>query len=235
MVPVAFSEAMRPVVHLRAVVVLLGRYPALAGVDLDVASGEAVLLSGPNGAGKTTLLRLCAGLLTVRSGTASVAGTDLVQDPRSVRSQVALLGHDPGLFPELTVEANLRFWARAHRVALDDAVAAASRFGLTGRLAQVSVASLSEGQKRRVGLASVLARRPRLWLLDEPFAGLDEAGRNLVSGVIDEVCADGAAVLFSSHELERGRALAVREVQLAGGHVTGVVALESREAAGDAR
>ena len=71
---------MEPVVHLRAAVSLLGRFPALAGVDLDVEPGEVVLLRGPNGAGKTTLLRLCAGLLAVTSGRAVVLGRDLVRD-----------------------------------------------------------------------------------------------------------------------------------------------------------
>src|SRR5438105_3964872 len=84
------------VVHLHAVVSLLGRFPALAGVDLDVAAGEVVLMQGPNGAGKTTLLRVCAGLVPVVDGEASVLGHDLRRDRRSWRRRASLLGRAPG-------------------------------------------------------------------------------------------------------------------------------------------
>jgi ABC-type multidrug transport system ATPase subunit len=83
-------------VHLRSAVRLLGKYPALAGVDLDVAEGEVVLVAGPNGAGKTTLLRLLAGLLPLSAGTCVVLGHDLAVDRQTVRSELALVGHAPG-------------------------------------------------------------------------------------------------------------------------------------------
>src|SRR5437879_26288 len=104
---------MPPAVRFRAAVSLLGRFPALAGVDLDVAAGEVVLIQGPNGAGKTTLLRACAGLVPVVDGEAEVLGYDLRRDRRSVRRHVALLGHASGLYDDLTVADNLRFVARA--------------------------------------------------------------------------------------------------------------------------
>src|SRR5207245_3059320 len=100
-------------VHLRSAVCLLGRYPALAGVDLDVAEGEVVLLSGPNGAGKTTLLRLLAGLLPLAGGQGEVLGHDLAVDRQGFRRQLALLGHESGCYDDLTVRENVRFWARA--------------------------------------------------------------------------------------------------------------------------
>src|SRR5436309_9158823 len=107
----------RDVVHLHAAVSLLGRFPALAGVDLDVVAGEVVLVQGPNGAGKTTMLRACAGLVPVVDGEAIVLGHDLRRDRRSVRRHVALLGHATGLYDELTVADNLRFIAKATRPA----------------------------------------------------------------------------------------------------------------------
>ena len=141
----------RVVVHLHAAVSLLGRFPALAGVDLDVADGEIVLVQGPNGAGKTTLLRACAGLVPVIDGEASVLGHDLRRDRRSVRRHVALLGHETGLYDDLTVADNLRFVARATRRASAPSVEEAlGRLGLAGRLAGVQVARLSAGQRRRV-------------------------------------------------------------------------------------
>ncbi len=104
---------MDSVVHLRAAVSLLGRFPALAGVDLDVAPSEIVLVRGPNGAGKTTLLRLCAGLAHLTSGEAIVLGCDLATDPRAVRARVGLLGHATALYDDLNVVDNVRFWSRA--------------------------------------------------------------------------------------------------------------------------
>src|SRR5205823_5290312 len=89
-------SAMEPVIHLRSAVCLLGRFPALAGVDLDVEGGEIVLLQGPNGAGKTTVLRACAGLLPFTDGEAVVLGHDLRVDRVSVRPRIGLLGHATG-------------------------------------------------------------------------------------------------------------------------------------------
>ena len=101
------------VVRFRSAVALLGRFPALAGVDLDVGVGEIVLLQGANGAGKTTLLRACAGLVQVVSGQAEVLGHDLRHDRRTVRRSIGLLGHAGTLYDDLTVEDNVRFAVRA--------------------------------------------------------------------------------------------------------------------------
>ena len=88
------------------------------------------------------------------------------------------------------------------------------------RLHDLPVRSLSAGQRRRVSFASVLARRPELWLLDEPHAGLDAAGRDLVDGLVGEAAAAGATVLFASHELDRAEGVAERGVTVAGGVAT---------------
>src|SRR5438477_3310090 len=212
---------MGPVVHLRGAVSLLGRFPALAGVDLDVAAGEIVLVRGPNGAGKTTLLRACAGLVPIVEGDAVVLGCDLRRHRRAVRRRVGLLGHAGFLYDDLTVLDNLRFSARAAGRADGDARGALARLGLDGRLADIVVAKLSAGQRRRVAIAAVVARRPELWLLDEPHAGLDAAGRDVLDGLIVQAAASGATVLLASHELDRAEAIATRRVRLAGGVVAG--------------
>lgn len=222
--PVPFVVPMDAVVRFRAAVCLLGRFPALAGVDLDVAAGEIVLLQGPNGAGKTTLLRACAGLVPVTEGEADVLGVDLVADRRPVRPLVGLLGHSSGLYDDLTVVENVRFWSKAGRSQRSDADAALTRLGLDGRLADVPVAKLSAGQRRRTALAILVARRPRLWLLDEPHAALDQDGRDLVDGLMADAVAAGATVVFASHELDRAEAVAHRSVTVAGGTVNGLLA-----------
>ena len=211
--------AMDHVVRFRSAVSLLGRFPALAGVDLDVARGEIVLLQGPNGAGKTTLLRACAGLVPVSGGEAVVLGHDLTTDRRTVRRRVGLLGHRTFLYDDLTVAENVRFWARASGATAEDAEQAMARLGLVGRLAGIAVGRLSAGQRRRTAVAVLVARRPELWLLDEPHAGLDAAGRDVVDALVREAVGAGATALVASHELERATSLAHRVVTVAGGRV----------------
>src|SRR3954469_18570711 len=126
-----FRRAWLSCVRLRSAVCMLGQFPALAGADLDVETGEIVLLSGPNGSGKTTLLRLCAGLLPLRAGTAEVLGIDLARDRRAVRRALALVGHETFCYDDLTVAENLRFASRAAGRGDADADAALERVQLT--------------------------------------------------------------------------------------------------------
>jgi heme ABC exporter ATP-binding subunit CcmA len=207
-------------VALSEVVVVLGRFPALAGASLDVAPGEILLLKGPNGAGKTTLLRLCAGLIPLARGQATVLGFDLRQDRAGLRPHVGLLGHQNGLYGDLTVRENVRFWGRTVGASQAEIDAALVQLGLDGRLASVAAGGLSAGQRRRTALACLLARRARLWLLDEPHAGLDADGRDLLDAVIRAASAAGVTVVVASHELERAGALATRMVTVAGGLIT---------------
>ncbi len=213
---------MHPVVRLRSAVCLLGRFPALAGVDLDVAPGEVVLLSGGNGAGKTTLLRLLAGLVPVHEGEAEVLGTDLRVDRRTHRRDLALVGHETSCYDDLTVRENLRFAARSTGTDIEAADAALERFGLA-RLADVTHGRLSAGQRRRLALAGALARQPRLLLLDEPHAGLDAEGRAVLDEVLANAGPDDHTVVLASHELDRTRAIATREVVLTAGQAHGTL------------
>src|SRR4051794_7831974 len=174
---------MAAVVRLRRAVALLGRFPALAGVDLDVEAGEIVWLRGPNGAGKTSLLRACAGLLHVVDGEAIVLGHDLRADRRAVRRHVGLLGHDTFLYDDLTAKDNVTFAVRSSAGDVGRVVPSMERLGLTGRLADVPVGKLSAGQRRRVALAVLVARAPELWLLDEPHAGLDADHRDVLDAI----------------------------------------------------
>jgi heme ABC exporter ATP-binding subunit CcmA len=210
---------MEPVVHLADVVAVLGGFPVLAGADLTVARGEIVLLRGPNGAGKTSLLRLCGGLLPVERGTAQVLGYDLAADRTAVRNRVGLLGHANGLYADLTVADNVAFWGATVGATKDEVAGSLARMGLDGRLAGVPVGRLSAGQRRRTALACLVARRAELWLLDEPHAGLDAAGRDELDATLREAAASGATVMVASHELERAGALATRVVEVVGGQV----------------
>lgn len=208
-----------PVVELDDAVAVLGGFPVLAGASLTVATGEIVLLRGPNGAGKTSLLRLCAGLLPITRGAGRVFGLDLANDRDLIRPRVGLLGHRNGLYADLTVAENVRFWGATVGATDAEVAGAMERLAVAGRLAGVSVHRLSAGQKRRTALACLVARRAELWLLDEPHAGLDAAGRDELDAVLHQAVASGATVLLASHELERAGALAHRSVDVVNGTV----------------
>jgi heme ABC exporter ATP-binding subunit CcmA len=207
------------VIHLGAAVALLGGFPALAGADLDVEPGEVVLLTGANGAGKSTVLRVCAGLVPILSGDVTVLGCDVVAERRALRRRVGLLGHATFLYDDLSVADNVRFSVRAAGGDPSGVTPALARLGLDGRLAGVDVGRLSAGQRRRTALAVLVARAPELWLLDEPHAGLDAEGRDLLDVLIAEVVARGATVVLASHEIERAAGLATRVVTVAGGMI----------------
>lgn len=210
---------MENVVELRGVVAVLGGFPALAGADLDVGRGEVLLLQGPNGAGKTSLLRVCAGLLPVERGSATVLGIDLLTDRERVRPRVGYLGHSNGLYLDLTVAQNVRFWGSTVGATEEEVATALRRMNLDGRLSGVKAEKLSAGQRRRCALASLIVRRAELWLLDEPHAGLDAAGRDEIDALLRDAVTAGATVIVSSHELERARSLATRTVAVDGGTV----------------
>lgn len=200
-------------------VAVLGQFPALAGATLRVEEGEILLLRGPNGAGKTTLLRLCAGLLPLVRGRGTVLGLDLSEHRDSIRRTVGLLGHQNGLYLDLTVAGNVGFWGATVGASAAETVAAMERLGVDGRLADVEVRKLSAGQKRRTALACLIARRAQLWLLDEPHAGLDASARDELDITLRQAAASGATIIVASHELERAGTLATRTVDVIAGRV----------------
>ena len=208
---------MDTVIELSGVVAVLGRFPALAGVDLTVQRGEIVLLQGPNGAGKTSLLRVCAGLLPIERGTGHVLGIDLATNREAIRSRVGLLGHANGLYLDLTVMQNLQFWASTVAATPSEVSGAMATMRIDGRLAEVKASQLSAGQRRRCALASLIVHRAEIWLLDEPHAGLDAAGRDELDALLRSAVASGATVVLASHERDRALGLATRTVTIDGG------------------
>ena len=192
---------------------------ALVDVNLTVEPGEFVSLIGPSGCGKSTLLRACAGLMPVIRGTADVLGFDLTVDRESVRERVGLLGHQNGLFGELTIAENVSFWSTVVGASTAERNSAMERMAIDGKLAGRRVSELSAGQKRRCALACLVVRRAELWLLDEPHAGLDAKGRDEIDRIVKEAAASGATVVVASHEIERAQQLATRTISLVSGQV----------------
>ena len=213
---------MESVIELNGVVAVLGQFPALAGIDLLVRRSEILLLQGPNGAGKTSLLRVCAGLMPIERGVGKILGIDLSTNRDAIRSRVGLLGHSNGLYLDLTVAQNINFWAATVGASESEVQVAMQTMKIDGRLADVKASQLSAGQRRRTALASLIVRRAEIWLLDEPHAGLDAAGRNELDSLLKTAVQSGATVVLASHESERAGGLATRTVTVDGGSVGAV-------------
>ena len=179
-----------------------GARTIFAAVGLRVAAGEVCGLLGPNGAGKTTLFRLLAGLGR-GSGRVWLMGQEVSRWPihRRVRAGLGYLPQEPSVFSGMSVRANILAVLEVHGLPSDGAEALLAHFGLTA-LADAMARTLSGGERRRLELARLMAAKPRVVLMDEPFAALDPgAVADLATG-ISELAAAGVGVLLSDHRVE---------------------------------
>ncbi len=221
-----------PALRLDGIARRFARRWVLRGLSLTVQPGEAVALMGRNGSGKTTLLRIVSTALSPTRGTGSVFGNDLQQDGQSVRELVGVLGHAAGLYEDLTALENLRFALRmaglpADKEAIRRALAAV-------RLAHEEnerVRNFSAGMRRRLALARLLMRPPRLLLLDEPYAAFDKDGVDLVNDFVRDRLRAGGAALIATHDVERALPVIGRVVHIIDGQaVEGSVTPEEQRA-----
>ena len=209
-----------PLIRATGLAKIFGTTRVLNGVALDVHGGEAVALLGSNGAGKTTLLRILATLSRPSKGTATIAGHDCVQDAEGVRRNIAFVAHGAHVYENLTALENLTFW-----MALGGGPT--KRSALTGALAAVEldayanerVRTFSVGMKRRLAFAGLVLRRPRVLLLDEPSAGLDQRAWKWVEEHLRSFREAGGAVMMTTHSFGRGLDVADRIAILAGGRI----------------
>jgi heme exporter protein A len=169
--------------ELRGLTRRYGERTALTGVTLSLDAGMTLSVLGSNGAGKTTLLRLLATLLRPHSGELTVLGQRLPDAGWAVRGRIGLLGHEPLLYRELTARENLRLQSRLHAAAPERAVELLESVGL-GRRADEPLRTLSRGLLQRVAICRAVLHDPELLLLDEPFANLDPAAREIVEPLI---------------------------------------------------
>jgi heme ABC exporter ATP-binding subunit CcmA len=207
----------KSLVALDGVGVRVGSTQILRDVNLEIEPGEVVGLFGANGAGKTTVLRLIATLIRPAQGTGTVLGADLSSSERyDVRRRIGMIGHVPGIFPELTLVENLEYAARVAGVPLDKAAEALGAVGLAAAADRLAGAS-SHGMQRRAEFARELMIDRSLLLLDEPHSALDRDAVDLVEGLIERKADEGGAVIVVSHDRDRINAIAHRSVELAGG------------------
>ena len=188
-------------IELEGLVRRYGEREALSDLSLSLSAGQTLVVFGPNGAGKTTLLRILATLLRPHAGKVTVLDRRLPAEAWAVRGQIGLLGHEPLLYRELTARENLHFHARLHGVQEDRVEEVLAVVRLSDR-ADESLKTLSRGMVQRVAIARAVLHDPELLLLDEPWANLDPAARELVEPLIGAGTGPGGlrTRVISSHD-----------------------------------
>jgi ABC-2 type transport system ATP-binding protein len=204
---------------------LVYEYPgmrALDGVGFALPERSITALVGPNGAGKTTLLRCLAALDEPSAGTITLAGIDVIHQPRAAHRQIGYLPDHFGLYADLTVRQCLLYAGRAR--GLDEAALAqrlpevVAQLGLAERLAE-KAGALSRGQRQRLAIAQAIIHRPRILLMDEPASGLDPESRASLSGLMRSLRDGGMTLVVSSHILAELEEYCTGMLVLQGGRV----------------
>ena len=186
----------------------------LDGLSLEIPQGEVHGLLGPNGAGKTTLCKILSTVLLPTSGSAMVLGRDVVADARWVRPQIGIVfGGERGLYPRLTAEQNLRYWASLYKLSNREAAELSrwllERVGLSGQSGQ-RVETFSRGMKQRLHLARGLVGSPRLLILDEPTTGMDPVAARAFRVLVNELREEGRTVLLTTHDMAEAESVCDR-------------------------
>ena len=192
-----------------------GERVALAGVSVELAAGESMVVLGPNGAGKTTLLRILATLLRPSGGEAGVLGCELPGEAWKLRGRIGYLGHEPLLYRDLSGRENLAFQARLHGISGEAAAARIEELlaavGMERR-ADERIAELSAGMRQRLAICRCVLHEPELLLLDEPDSNLDAESREQARALIGP--GTGRTRVLVTHDPERYAGEADRTLRL---------------------
>ena len=193
---------------------LVVRYPAgvvaVDGLSFSTGAGEVLALLGPNGAGKTTTVETLEGYKSPTSGTVRVLDLDPVADHAQLTPRIGVMLQKGGVYPGIRPVEALRLFASFYE-SPEDPVGLLDRLGLTA-VARTPWRRLSGGEQQRLSLALALVGRPEVAFLDEPTAGVDVAGRQVIRQVIAELRARGCCVLLATHELDEAERVADRVV-----------------------
>jgi ABC-2 type transport system ATP-binding protein len=198
-------------------------HQAVAGISFTIRRGELFGLLGPNGAGKTTTAKILSTLLLPTSGTARVAGLDVVQQTVQVRRKIGFVfGGDKGLYDRISAVDNLKYFAdlygvpwREQRSRIPELI---DRVGLRGS-EHKSVEGYSRGMKQRLHIARALLHHPEVLFLDEPSNGLDPLGARQLRSLVSELAAEGTSIMLTTHQMEEADALCDRLAVVVAGEI----------------
>lgn len=198
-------------IEVKKLVKRFGLKVILRGLDFDVKPGEFVALLGPNGAGKTTFLRILASLSRPSLGSVKVAGHSLPNESAKVRARLGVVSHLPLLYPDLTAEENLQFYARMYGITnyAPRITEVLNMVGLEHRRRDL-VRTFSRGMQQRLAIGRAILHDPEVVLFDEPYTGLDQDASEMLDDVLRSVAAKGRTVVMTSHDLVRAEELATR-------------------------
>lgn len=208
-----------PALEIEGLVRSFGARKALDGVSLTLPQGAFLSIFGPNGAGKTTLLKVLSTLLAPSKGTAKVAGLDVMADAVDLRTHIGLISHNPLLYPDLTAEENLAFFAEMYglehpKERINELLRAVEldhrRLDLTR--------TFSRGMLQRLSISRALLHHPEVIFLDEPYSGLDPHAMDILDSLIAQVRSEHTFVMIS-HDLDKGLELCSHALILARGRV----------------
>ncbi len=206
-------------IQIRQITKTFGSFVALRGIDWDIQPGEFWVVVGPNGAGKTTLMKIIATLSHPSSGTVSLGGNE-TKDKISMRREIGFIGHQSFLYPNLTAEENLKFYARMYNLADSDAK-------IHERLDSVQlldrkddlVRNFSRGMQQRLTIARALLTDPKIILLDEPFSGLDQQGIDLFNQLLKSLISPQRIIIMITHNLTLGWELGTHYAMMSRGKI----------------
>jgi ABC-type multidrug transport system ATPase subunit len=209
--------------RLRAVRKRFGYRDVLRGIDLDVPRGSRFVIQGPNGAGKSSLLRVLSTQWTCTSGDVELLGMPVRSHPFEVKARLGIVFHESFLRRELSLDENMRFTCDLFglngdrvRARTEDLL---SRFQLAHRRRD-PVGTFSQGMAKRASIVRSLLHEPDVWLLDEPFSGLDRAGQALLEELVREFTSKGGTAILVTHDGARALRLATESARIEDGLVT---------------
>ena len=221
------EAVVEPAIKTKKLSKVFGNRRAVDNVSIEVPQGAFLSIFGPNGAGKTTLLRVLSTLSRATSGSATLMGVDLKEDPDKARDHIGLISHNSMLYPDLTAEQNLMIYARLYGVVDPEArvLELLEAVELKHRRLDV-VRTFSRGMTQRLSIARALIHDPDVVFLDEPYSGLDPHAVEIFDDLIDQQ-REGRTFVMVSHDLQTGFAMCTHALVLAKGKV---VAFDEKDA-----
>src|SRR6516162_9644475 len=212
-----------------------GSVAAVDGVDLEVPRGSFFGFLGPNGAGKSTTIRLLTGLIPADSGTVEILGRRLPEDELEIKKRIGLVPDESLLFDRLTGAEFLEFVGRMYGLARPTAIERARDLLDLFQLAndRKIIAEYSKGMRKRVAMAASLIHHPELFLMDEPFEGVDAVGARLMKDILTDQVQRGATIFLTTHVLEVVERLCDRVAIINEGRIVISAALSELRAGGE--